>query len=202
MAISNYDSLVAAAADWLNRSDSTTRISDAIPLAEAKMNRLLRTHEQTTRNATFTINSEYVTAPSDFAEAKVFYLNTNPKRVLEYLADDSQTQIFGDGSGSPRYFSVVGPELRFGPPPDGTYSGTLVYYKKISGVTSANSVTSMLTAYPDLYLYGICMEVSIALNDDPSTDKYSKLFYGAMEELTLNTQRRTWGGNAMAVRRA
>ena len=67
MAITNYTELKSSLADWLNRSDLTSRIPEFISLAEAAFNRNLRTRDMLSRSTTST-NAQYVALPSDFLE--------------------------------------------------------------------------------------------------------------------------------------
>lgn len=65
MALTTYTALKASVADWLNRTDLTAAIPDFISLAEAQMERTLRTRQMIVRaNASF--NAEYGTTPADF----------------------------------------------------------------------------------------------------------------------------------------
>ena len=49
MALTTYTELKASLADWLNRSDLTTTIPDFISLAEAQIERQLRTRQMIVR---------------------------------------------------------------------------------------------------------------------------------------------------------
>ena len=49
MALTTYTELKASIADWLNRSDLTAAIADFISLAEAQIERTLRTRQMLTR---------------------------------------------------------------------------------------------------------------------------------------------------------
>ncbi len=67
MALTTYTELKASIADWLNRTDLTTTIPDFISLAEAQIERTLRTRQMIVRaNASF--DSEYGAVPADFLE--------------------------------------------------------------------------------------------------------------------------------------
>jgi hypothetical protein len=200
MAIAEYNDLVTAAANWSHRTDLTSRIPEFIALAEAKINRHLRTLEMVTKNASFSITGEYVATPTNFGGVQTFYLNTSPKQNLEFMPDDSQTGYFGSGSGKPRFYCIQGSNFRFGPVPDGTYSATLVYYLKVPALTSADKNNWLLTAYPDCYLYGVMAELAAHAKDNEETQKWTQALYMVLEEISANSNRTKWGGNSMAVR--
>jgi len=68
MALSTYTELKASVADWLNRTDLTTIIPDFIALAEAQIERTLRTRQMIVRT-TASIDTEYSAVPADFLES-------------------------------------------------------------------------------------------------------------------------------------
>jgi hypothetical protein len=199
MAISTYAELLTAAENWSHRSDLSSRIPEFIALAEAKINRHLRTLEMETKNASFSINGEYVAVPTNFGGVKTFYLNTTLKQNLEFMADDSQPGAFGSSTGRPRFYCIQGGNFRFGPTPDGTYSATLVYFLKVPALTVSNTTNWLLTAYPDAYLYGVMAELA-AHTKDVEAQKWIQALYMVLEEISANSNRQKWGGNSMAVR--
>ena len=67
MAISTKAELHTAVANWLNRSDLTSRIPEFIALAEASFNRNLRTREMLVRS-TASVTGQYVSIPTDYLE--------------------------------------------------------------------------------------------------------------------------------------
>ena len=94
MALTTYTELKASLADWLNRSDLTTVIPDFIRLAEAQMERQLRTRQMIVRaTASFAAAAEYGTVPDDFLEVKSIKLDTNPVTSLTFQTIDSLDQL-------------------------------------------------------------------------------------------------------------
>lgn len=65
MALTTYTELKTSIADWLNRTDLTSTIPDFISLAEAQIERQLRTRQMLTRT-TLTIDAEFESTPTDF----------------------------------------------------------------------------------------------------------------------------------------
>jgi hypothetical protein len=69
MALTTYTELKTSIGDWLNRSDLTNAIPDFISLAEAQVERTLRTRQMIVRaNASF--DAQYGAVPADFLETK------------------------------------------------------------------------------------------------------------------------------------
>lgn len=199
MTIASYSDLLTAVANWVERADLTSRIPEGIVLCEAKMNRYLRTRDMETLNQAFSITGEYVNMPTNCAEVRSFYRNDAPRNPLLFLPDDAQTDLYGSNTAPPKYYSIVGGQFHFAPPPNGTYTATIVYTLKVPALTGANTTNWMITAHPDAYLYGVKAEM-LGLLEDPAADKWSQMFYGVMGEIQDDANRSKWGGNGMATR--
>lgn len=87
MALTTYTELKASVADWINRDDLTAVIVDFISLAEAQIERTLRTTQMIVR-ATASIDGEYSAVPADFLETRTVKLNTNPIQPLQFETVD------------------------------------------------------------------------------------------------------------------
>ena len=203
MAITTGGELATAVANWAARSDLTSRIPEFVALAEAKLNRTLRTPDMETKDAAFSITGEYVAVPTGFLEVRQFYLNNANKDVLVYMDPDTQVEYFGANSNTPKYFAIVGSNFRFGPVPNSTFSSTLVYYKALTTVsTGGSAVNWLLTSHPDVYLYGSLMEMAGFIQDDARVQLWAQAYAVAVEQLKNSAARQRWGGNGMAVRAA
>ena len=66
----------------------------------------------------------------------------------------------GVAVGRPRFWSLVGAELRYHPAPDREYTATLTYYVRIPALGDARPTNWLLVAHPDLYLFGSLKEAA------------------------------------------
>ena len=177
MALTTYSELKTSIGDWLNRSDLTSVIPDFIPLAEAQVERTLRTRQMIVRaNASF--DAQYGAVPSDFLETKSLKLtSTNPQTPLEFLSIDALDQKAAEytASGKPRFFGVVGGQLRIVPTPDSTYTTELTYYAKLSKLSTSNTSNWLLSSSPDIYLYGSLLQAAPYLQDDARIQTWATL---------------------------
>lgn len=201
MAISTYSELLTAAANWLGRSDLGSRIPEFVTLAQARINRQVKAQAMETKSASFSINAEYVNVPSDFIEARHFYItSTNPNAVLRYMPADSMTEIYpSDNTGQPGYYSVIGTQFRFAPSPDATYTATLVYYAKPATlvVTSAETNT-LFPANADLYLYATLLEAEAFIQNDPRLEIWKRGFEEALFHINKSANASRHGGSMAA----
>jgi hypothetical protein len=72
--IQDYSTLQQGIADWLARADLTTQIPTFIALAEARINRELRTRQMQT-TTTGALSSNELTLPDDFRGVQSFRLS-------------------------------------------------------------------------------------------------------------------------------
>lgn len=201
MALSTYSELKSSVADWLNRSDLTAAIPDFIALAEAQIERKLRTRQMIVR-ATATIDTEYGTVPADFLEVKSLKLQTNPVTPLQFETIDSLDNLQAQypSSSKPRYFSIVGAQIRTVPTPDSSYESELTYYAKLTKLSDSNTVNWLLTAAPDVYLYGALLQAAPYLKDDARITTWATMYTSAMEDLQVADDRGATSGGALKAR--
>jgi hypothetical protein len=202
MALSTYAELKTSIGDWLNRSDLTNAIPDFISLAEAQVERTLRTRQMIVRaNASF--DAQYGAVPADFLETKSLKLtSTNPQTPLEFLSIDALDNKASEytGSGKPRFFGVVGGQFRLVPVPDATYTTELTYYAKLTKLSNSVTANWLLTSSPDIYLYGALLQAAPYLQDDARIQVWSSLYDRAMSELQTADDRGASSGGALLTR--
>ena len=202
MALTTYTELKASIADWLNRSDLTAAIPDFISLAEAQMERTLRTRQMIVRaNASF--DAEYGAVPSDFLETKSLKLtSTNPQTPLQFLSIDALDNEATNytASGKPRFFGVVGGQFRIVPTPDATYTTELTYYAKLTKLSSSVATNWLLTSNPDIYLYGALLQAAPYLQDDARIQTWATLYERALNDSQTADDRSASSGGALLTR--
>jgi len=120
MALSTYAELKTSIANWLNRSDLTSEISDDfIKLVEAEYNSKLRIRKMITSDTSFTIDSELETLPTGFLQVRDFFIvSGSAKYSLTYMAPTQMDQTRGGStSGRPLVYTILGGNFRFAPTP-------------------------------------------------------------------------------------
>ena len=202
MALSTYAELKTSIGDWLNRSDLTSVIPDFISLAEAQIERTLRARQMIVRaNASY--DAQYGAVPSDFLETKSLKLtSTNPQTPLEFLSIDALDQKAAEytASGKPRFFGIVGGQLRIVPTPDATYTTELTYYAKLAKLSSSNTSNWLLASSPDIYLYGSLLQAAPYLQDDARIQTWATLYERALNDLQTADDRSASSGGALLTR--
>jgi hypothetical protein len=194
--------LKSSVADWLNRTDLTAVVPDFISLAEAQIERTLRTRQMIVR-ATAAIDTEYSAVPADFLETKSIKLNTNPVTALAFDSIDAMDLMKSTrylSPGKPQYFSIVGGQIRVLPVPDNSYTAELTYYAKLTKLSSTVSSNWLLASSPDVYLYGSLMQASPYLKDDARIPVWSSMYTSALEAIQVADDRGATSGGAIMMR--
>lgn len=202
MALSTYTELRTSIADWLNRSDLSATIPDFISLAEAQIERTLRTRQMIVR-ANASLDSQYGAVPTDFLETKSLKLtSTNPQVPLSFMTIDSldvEASKF-TASGKPKFFGVVGGQFRVVPTPDSTYTAELTYYAKLTKLSSSVSSNWLLASSPDVYLYGSLLQAAPYLQDDARIQTWATLYERALNDLQTSDDRGASSGGTLLTR--
>jgi hypothetical protein len=200
MAITNYGELKAAIANWLDRTDLTSKIPDFITLAEASFFRTLRCpgNEQWVKYAASPDNTQTFQIPNNYLEAKVLMYGDKPlRRISEqrYLVLNHQAPT----PGVPEAFCRIKDQLYIYPEANYEADINLVFYETQGPMVDDADFTRTLIYAPDLYLYGALMEAQAYLIGDERIGVWGQKYTGIMQSLASNALDDEIGGSTMAV---
>jgi hypothetical protein len=119
-------------------------------------------------------------------------LNTNPITYLEFVTEKQGDLLRQDvlvASGQPKYYTIVGTQIEVIATPDGSYTGELTYWGKITALSDANTSNWLLAYAPDLYLYGALVEATPYLKDDERLATWSTLYTNSLGDIEVADQR-------------
>lgn len=194
--IANYADLQAALIDLLNRPDLVNQPATWVQLAEAQMNRTLRSRWMLSRSQTFSIASEYVSMPTDYVGVKSFAVTSETPAVpLIYQTPERMDELAlarSTFTDCPTDFTVLGSEFRFSPVPDQTYTAQLTYYQRIPAL-AVNATNWLLTNHPDAYLYGAALQSVPYLSDDERVPMWAQVFQQIINDINLNDMKEAQG---------
>lgn len=208
--ITDYDSLVTAATEYLARDQDTTliaRIPTFIQLGEAKLNRVLLHPSMETRSTT-TVDTgsdepEFISLPSDFQSMRRVRLSSvTGKPRLSFM---SQTQIddyrysIDNVSDQPIYFAITGNELELAPTPNEDYTIEMVYRANIPALSASNTTNWLLTLAPDLYLYATLLESAPYMKDDGRIAVWGMAFQTVLDQLNTHGMRQSFDSGPSTV---
>jgi hypothetical protein len=201
MAISTYSELQTAVANWLDRDDLTDRIPEFIALAEARMNRVLRLRLMESKYTAATVASQRNYAlPAQYIQMRNFQINTSPITPLQYVTPEIYDRLYGSTSaGTPQFYTIIAGELQLGPIPGSIMTMEMLFYKKISALTTLNPTEAMLTDNPDIYLYGALMEAEPFIMNDERVPLWMQGFNQAVADLSEQDNKDRHSGSALRV---
>lgn len=214
MAITTFSELKTAVENWSANTENTARLGEFIALCE---NRLWYGHgtegepfhsmplRVTGMETTIdlTISSQTVAHPTGFLYARRLYLNTNPKFDLEYMVPDrfwQSNQARLDTTGRPELFTNEAGNFVFAYTPDSTYTGKLLYYKKLTALSDSNADNWLIINAPAAYLYGTLLEFYLYTRNDNEAQKHAALFAGAVNALNNQDASLKHSGSDLSAR--
>ncbi len=196
VAISSYAELQDLIADYLARSDLTTRIPTFIQLAEARMNRVLRDLENETI-VTLTPDADGIAAlPTNYRQWRSVNA-VDDTTDLEFLSPPEAERRYGLDSGTPRAFTVMGQNLIVYPA--STTDVVLVYYAMLDPLSATNAANWVLEKHPDAYIFGALSESAAFIGDDGRVTMWEQKFQGAMDDIRASDQGARWGRSVVQV---
>ena len=167
MAITNYTELQSALADWLNRPDLEQRIPDFIALAESTLNRVLRDGEMVTTD-TVVVTSGTATLPITAQEIVYAQVTGDTAAPLEQVSPQQLLMLRRNrlrAAGTPRFFAVVGRQVRVAPIPASPTSIDVTNYRSIPALSVGSPTNWLLTKAPHIYLYTSLLHAMPFLQD-------------------------------------
>jgi len=195
MAITTYAELQAAIANWLNRDDLKTEVTDFISLGEAQINRDIR-HWQAEKRATNTMNSRFTDLPSDVIEVIRLQLDNDyePLKQIPPVRMHEMRAASNDTAGRPCHYSVIDGGFEVFPTPDDDYTATLYYRAKIPALSDSNPTNWLLSLAPDVYLYASLMASAPFLRDEDRIGVWSTLYLAGVEGVNKQSYSTKHGG--------
>lgn len=201
MSIDTYTELTAAIADWLNREDLTAVIPSFISLAEADINRNLRDWRMEKRSDA-SLDAQYSTLPTDWLETIRLNLSGGASR-LELVSDGALADLRAersDAAGKPTHYAHTAGGLELFPTPDAAYDAELVYFAKVPALSATATTNWLLSAAPDVYLYGALTQSAPYLKDDQRAPLWAGLYQNAITSLNTASERSRYSGAGLRLR--
>lgn len=199
MALSNYAGLKTAIATLLNRQDLADAIADFIALLETDFDAdpSTATHRRRICRSSAVISNEYETLAANFLTIQSIGLATDPIQWLQYIDPDSMVRLtqdvegwrsnqaadFGADPGPPKFYTIVGTEIRFFPAPEASYTCNMTVYERLNALTAASDTNWLLTYFPGIYLYGAALHSAPYLGADERLATWQTLYDQAVEKL-------------------
>jgi hypothetical protein len=204
-----YSEIVNLALTYSDRSDRevVNRIGDFLHVVESRVNRQLKTQRMTARTVTIlAADQEYYALPGDFAGMRDIEIRQNLEAVrrlsLTYVTPENLNNIAGLGySGPSCFYTIVANQLQIFPR---QLSGIIeiVYYRRLPHLADTSAAESnWLSEYnPDVYVFGLLVEISSFVKDPDAAILWDKRFLDALGEVSFDDQVSRWSGQTLTIR--
>jgi hypothetical protein len=201
MSLATYSDLKTTVANYLARTDLTTQIPDFIRFAELRLRRELRIRQMLKSVTTTTTGGDPTVAlPSDFLEARDFYVSTNPIQPLTYVSP----AIFSRNtnttfSGKPLNYTILASEFKLSPVPDSTYTLEMLYFAAPTFMDDTVSSNTFMANAPDALLYASLLEAEPYLMNDARINTWGSLYDRAISTLTKSDEASQYSGVPLSM---
>jgi len=201
MSLATYSDLKTTVANYLARTDLTTQIPDFIRFAELRLRRELRIRQMLKSVTTTTTGGDPTVAlPSDFLEARDFYVLTNPIQPLTYVSP----AIFSRNtnttfSGKPLNYTILASEFKLSPVPDSTYTLEMLYFAAPTFMDDTVSSNTFMANAPDALLYASLLEAEPYLMNDARINTWGSLYDRAISTLTKSDEASQYSGVPLSM---
>lgn len=199
--LSNYGELKTSLASYAKRSNATftAEIPTFVMSAHSALMRDLDPDLQLlTATADLTINAERVATPTGFrAVVRLAIDEAYDKPLVPTSIENRLRTSTLYASGRPWEFCMEAGQLAFGPIPDTTYTGKLVYRKALTFFASDLATNDLLDRYPFAYLYGALAEAYDFDKFDEEATKYTVKFQAEIEKINQAERRFAMSGGVL-----
>lgn len=202
--LSDYATLKAAVAKYLNRRDLDEQIPAFIKQHEAKMNRELRVRDMHKR-AQASTTGEYIALPTDYLSVYTLELAAGSRwgEPLRFLSEEEARdwRSRNPAGGNTYGFTIYGNEIELVDPPSSNLDFRLKYYQKIPGLSDTITSNWLLVKSPDLYVVGACLEAAVYLKNDDRLGTWNAIRTQIMDAMRVESEQALKPQNKLAAAR-
>jgi len=200
----NYNEVTATALAYSNRSDADVleNIDNFLRMTESKLNRELHVQRQSKRALVQMVDGqEYYGLPSDFAglrdletrqaadpNVRATFQYRSPEQFSAAVNRDAQTCIY----------TIVADQLQIWPSSDGDIL-EIIYYAILEPLAPATPENWLSKRYPDLYVFGLLIEISAFAKDAAAAAEWNGRFNEALASIESKDRKERWSGTALQV---
>lgn len=197
--VTNIGTLKAEVAAYLyDRTDLTAQIPNFISMAQKRLFRVLQCRENEAQIVGSIAGNTY-TVPANYESLRYLMVNDTP---LDSITErDLRTRLKDlPALGEPNAFARIQTQWMFHPPADAVYSINLYYYADLSSDVTDDAATNLvLTAFPDLYLWGSLLMAAPFLNEDERIGTWKGLYDDTLNTIRERNSDEEYSGSNLTV---
>lgn len=198
-----YGDIVKAALAYSDKSDALdvqNNVDVFLRVVESRANRGLQIRQQSKR-ARLTCDPmvEYYGLPVDFSGLRdVEILHGNNRITMRYLAPEAMNRHVNE-NGSTASYSLVSNQIRVWPKMDSSHTIEVIYYQRVMPLSNDEPSNWMADRFPDVYIFGLCVEIAAFTKDADSATLWDQRFRDALQAMTLDDARDLWSGPSPSI---
>lgn len=202
MALTNYAELTESISAWLDGSDLGGREADMIALCEEEINARLAVGidqgafvRPMAVRGPLTIDAEYVDLP-DGAMVRPISIEISglaapwevrfvtAERLLTMKPEEEAARVavtLMAGAAVPRFYTVIGEQLRFFPSPEQSFAAEFTRFAKVPALSAEVASNWVLAGHRNAYLYGSLAQAELFGWNDARMANVATLFAQAVD---------------------
>lgn len=196
-----YQELKDSVLAFANNQVIEQNIDTFIDLNEADMARRVR-HWRMEKRSNANLDTQYTILPSDFLSPIRLSITSSDTYTLDAASVQdlaSQRQRSANTTGRPRLYSIFDSSIEVWPSPDAGYTLEMVYYGRVSALSSSSTSNWILTYFPDAYLYGTLLHAAPFLGEDNRLPVWTQLYDKAVSGINLDNENAKFSGDGLKM---
>lgn len=206
-----YEELVLASKAYADRQDLEVdqNIDLFIVMTEAKINRLLKTREQTSRSISPTVeDQEYYGLPPDYAGMRDIQLDSeipaagvsHSTTPMTYLMPEQFNIQRNKPYGGTLYYCVIADQIQIYPCQAAGKAIEMVYYQKVPNLNEQAPDNWLSRSYPDIYLAGMISEIELFAKHYDAGQMWAERMGVSIAELDNSDIIERWSGSPLQIK--
>lgn len=195
MTILTYDNLLKEVESYINRDDLTEKLPLFIAIAETEMynneTQPLVVRDMESVITVVTSASRYVDLPDNYESSRSINIEIDGFCKLIYKTPEALNVKVG--TGRPIFFTISGNRIELDILPDTSYSININCYVRPDDLSVSNQTNSVLTKYPNIYLFGAVSEAFTYAADLNLAQIYNLRFMNAIKGANKSQKRGRYG---------
>lgn len=201
----NYDEIKALALSYADREDQD--VIDRMPLffsmTEAQINKSIDVDKAYHRARMAMVEGqEYYALPTDFNGLRDIEISSpeppNSRSTPQYLSPEQFNNSMSDGSTA-SYYTILADQIQISPSTAGCYI-EIVYSQALAPLTPDNAENWLSISDPDVYVFGILVEISAYTKDGQAAGAWKDRFNSSVDIMNHKDKIDRWSGTTLQIR--
>lgn len=194
----DYNQIKEVALSYSDREDEEviSNMDNFLKVVEARINRELETRQSHNRAVMTTVEGQqYYGLPADFNGMRDIQVDGT---TLQYRSPELMNQQIAIAGSTPIY-TIIANQIQIYPTP-GACQLEVVYSQSLPPLTDTASENWVTRAAPDVYLWGLLVEISAFTKDGQAGQIWDSRFLTELDKITQRDKTDRWSGVALQIK--